>query len=162
MKELQEMYTQCAQNTLKSHKRNKKLYDKKCKGPRGLQSGDKVLVRKHTPRNKIDDHYQAEIHVVIKKKHENSVVYCVKGLETSIVKYYHQDHLVLFRERDAKTKELKHVLDLPSWHDTRCIKSHEEPEFVRKQSINKVVSITYGEANDLTADLYHRCTLEIY
>ena len=152
MKELQEMYTQCAQNTLKSHKRNKKLYDKKCKGPRELQSGDKVLVRKHTPRNKIDDHYQAEIHVVIKKKHENSVVYCVKGLETSIVKYYHQDHLVLFRERDAKTKELKHVLDLPSWHDTRCIKSHEEPEFVRKESINKVVSITYGEANDLTAD----------
>ena len=31
MKELQEMYTQCAQNTLKSHKRNKILYDKKCK-----------------------------------------------------------------------------------------------------------------------------------
>ena len=60
MKELQ-MYTQCAQNTLKRHKRNKQLYDKKCKGQRELQSGDKVLVRKHTPRSKIDGHYQTEI-----------------------------------------------------------------------------------------------------
>ena len=44
VKELQEMYTQCAQNMLKCHKRNKKMYDKKCRGPREFQPGDKVLV----------------------------------------------------------------------------------------------------------------------
>ena len=27
-----------------------------------FQPGDKVLIRKHNPRNKIDDHYKAEIH----------------------------------------------------------------------------------------------------
>ena len=52
VKELQEMYTQCAKNMLTRHKRNKKLYDKKCRGPREFQPGDKVLVRKHNPRNK--------------------------------------------------------------------------------------------------------------
>ena len=40
VKELQEMYTQCAQNMLKRHKRNKKLYDKKCRGPREFLPGD--------------------------------------------------------------------------------------------------------------------------
>ena len=60
-----------------------------------------MLVRKHNPKNKIDDHYKAEIHVVIEKKHSNSVIYYVKGLETSIVKCYHQDHLILFKERDT-------------------------------------------------------------
>ena len=41
VKELQEMYTQCAQNMLKRHKRNKKMYDKKCRGPREFQSPEK-------------------------------------------------------------------------------------------------------------------------
>ena len=130
VKELQEMYIQCAQNMLKRHKRNKRMYDKKCRGPREFQPGDKVLVRKHNPKNKIDDHYKAEIHVVIEKKHSNSVIYYVKGLETSIVKCYHQDHLILFKERDTASKAITNVLDLPSWHDTRNTIVSDEPECV--------------------------------
>ena len=152
VKELQEMYTQCAQNMLKRHKRNKKMYDKKCRGPREFQTGDKVLVRKHNPKNKIDDHYKAEIHVVIEKKHSNSVIYYVKGLETSIVKCYHQDYLILFKERDTVSKAITNVLDLPSWHDTRNTIVSDEPECVVKVAINKIVSTYFGNENNIEED----------
>ena len=152
VKELQEMYTQCAQNMLKRHKRNKKMYDKKCRGPREFQPDDKVLVRKHNPKNKIDDHYKAEIHVVIEKKHSNSVIYYVKGLETSIVKCCHQDHLILFKERDTASKAITNVLDLPSWHDTRNTIVSDEPECVVKVAINKIVSTYFRNENNIEAD----------
>ena len=128
------------------------MYDKKCRGSREFQPGDKVLVRKHNPRNKIDDHYKAEIHVVIEKKHSNSVIYYVKGLETSIVKCYHQDHLILFKERDTNSKAIKNVLDLPSRHDTRNNIVSDEPEYVVKVAINKLVSAYFGNENNMEAD----------
>ena len=154
MKELQELHDQCAKNAMKRHLQNKNRYDKKCIGPRVFNVGDRVLVRKHVTVNKIDDHYQHEIHEVISQK--SKVIYRVKGLETSIIKCYHHDHLVLFRERPCIQETPTHVDDIPSWHDTRSTVSEDEPEHVVKEQANKCISLYCGNGDDLSADFtYH-------
>ena len=154
MKELQELHDQCAKNAMKRHLQNKNRYDKKCIGPRVFNVGDRVLVRKHVTVNKIDDHYQHEIHEVISQK--SKVIYRVKGLETSIIKCYHHDHLVLFRERPCIQETPTHVDDIPSWHDTRSTVFEDEPEHVVKEQANKCISLYCGNGDDLSADFtYH-------
>ena len=154
MKELQELHDQCAKNAMKRHLQNKNRYDKKCIGPRVFNVGDRVLVRKHVTVNKIDDHYQHEIHEVISQK--SKVIYRVKGLETSIIKCYHHDHLVLFRERPCIQETPTHVDDKPLWHDTRSTVFEEEPEHVVKEQANKCISLYCGNGDDLSADFtYH-------
>ena len=90
--------------------------------------------------------------MILHKKHENSVVYCVKGLESSVIKYYHHDHLILFKEKETNIKVAKHVIDLPSWHNTRNVTGETEAEYVVKESVNKVVTLWYGETNNISAD----------
>ena len=152
--ELKASFELCAKNIEKRKERSKRNFDNKLGRPTLVfQPSDRVLVRKHSTKNKIDDRYQAEIHEVLSKK-DKTPVYIVRGFESGVVKTFHRDNIILFKEAVAPVPKIT-LEDIPSWQQlqTKPFKPDEDDiEYSIRKQLNNKVCIFYGDSTPIQVD----------
>ena len=152
--ELKASFELCAKNIDKRKERSMRNFDSKLGKPTlNFKPADRILLRKHSTKNKIDDRFQAEIYEVVHKR-DTTPVYIVKGLESGMVKSIHRDNIILFKEACEPASSLT-LDDITPWqqlHTKSFDFSGEELEFSIKRQLNSKVSILYGDSSKVKTD----------
>lgn len=76
-KRLELAYKLAADNAKESSRHQKTVYDKRRPTARLLLIGDEVLVKNVTPKSKLENFWEGDIHVVVGKPNDEIPVYCV-------------------------------------------------------------------------------------
>lgn len=152
--ELKASFELCAKNIAKRKERNKRNYDRKVgKTTLTFNPDDRVLVRKHASKNKIDDRYQAEIFEIVTRK-DDTPLYIIKGLERGSIKTIHRDNLILFKQATVPHKPMT-LNDIPSWQQLQTkpyVPDEENIVYMVNKHLNSKVAIFYGDPNNIKAD----------
>ena len=111
---------------------------------------DKVLLVNHTPKSKVDDRYNNEIHEIIEQKGE-SQKYVVKGIETEKLRSVHRDNIIPFKQDCVRINPVK-VENIKSWHQLNAKPAKHQSTIQINKSINQKISTYYGYGDETKVD----------
>ena len=153
-KELKRSYEIMKDNIDRRRARSKRNHDDKLAQPVTFKKGDKVLVRKFTQKNKVDDRFHAEIHTVLNQK-DDVPLFLIQGLESGTIKTIHRDHLILFHQSpDQQTDTTTDLEDITTWdnYQNKEYPVDEDETWPVVKKINARVGLHFGKSTELKAD----------
>lgn len=152
--ELQQVIGQIKQKTESEQGRNKKAYDAHhTRAVHELSIGDRVLVSKRMPKNKVDDKWEGDIYIVLRWEDKSVPVFLLQSLESGAIKKVHRDHIKRFQETlEDRAVNGFAVTEIPTWENQTVPEGIVESTHEYDQILNAKVSLWHGNPSDLKVD----------
>ena len=154
VKEMRENHKRCGERTIERMARNKRAYDKKLrKQIPEITIGQRVLLKKMTPKNKVDDRWEYEVYIVVRQESAAIPVYLIESVDRAVVKRVHRDHLIPFLDSlEVESERQYAVRHIPAWTDVRSRSPIGDCKYGYDKRVNERVSLWLGDITKIKTE----------